>query len=227
LLSAATLLSAAKRDMAFDWYVHARFHGLALLVTLLIAVSERLYGVSYKQTRRLMSSPTLSSWTPPLVPTALAFLLIALLIVFMAGNKRLKRTRIRNTTKEAAPRWSTLNEVYHEDNSLALNLVGWNRFDLVNATRFKPFWWDEGGFQINERHTALELFIDECCTTTLASAENNLKKGRAITKKGLFCVSTKFRDPYGELDNRFVDGYGHLSTKYAGAPCTFLWTSAR
>jgi hypothetical protein len=137
----------------------------------------------------------------------------------MVGNKRLKRTWIRNTTKEAAPKWSTLNEEHHEDSSLALGLVGWNRSGLGNVTRFVPYWWDEGGVHVNERYTALELFIAGCCTTTLKERKN--ARYQLVHKKGFFCVSTKFRGPNGELDNRFVGGYGHLNTKHSGPAHTF------
>jgi hypothetical protein len=214
--------------MALDYYGHAGIQIVAVLVVSALYIVSIDGGaafvediirvgwhhgcsVVYETPRRLMSSPTLSSWTPPLLPTALAFLLIALLIVFMVGNKRLKRTIRRNTTKEDAPAWSTLNEEYHEENSLTLDLDGWNRFNLGNLTRFVPFWWDQGGFHLNERYTsALELFVAECCTTTLAAVES---KRFSTVKKGFFCVSTQFRDLYGELANRFVDGYGHLNSK--------------
>jgi hypothetical protein len=38
----------------------------------------------------------------------------------------------------------------------------------------------KGGFiQINEKYTTLEVFIDECCTTTLAAAgDPKINRGR-------------------------------------------------
>jgi hypothetical protein len=109
--------------MAFDWYEHAGVHGLALLVTALIVVSERLYGVSYEQTRRVMSSSTLSSWT--LLPAVLAFLTVTLLIVFMVSPAQ-KRRRYgeTNALTKGTPKWPKKNE-HPTDEGFALSLKGW------------------------------------------------------------------------------------------------------
>jgi hypothetical protein len=107
LLSAATLLSAAKRDMAPDWHgIHARAHGCGALVVLLLVLLQYYRG-SYE--RRLMSSPTLSSWTLPITPTAVVSFMVVLLIVFMVGSKRRKRTCILHsefvTLRKKQPRF--------------------------------------------------------------------------------------------------------------------------
>jgi hypothetical protein len=59
----------------------------------------------------------------------------------MMAPKRRKRA----TNQEDAPGWSKQNEKYTEDGGLLIDLEYWRRFDLVNVTRFVPYWWDVGG----------------------------------------------------------------------------------
>jgi hypothetical protein len=159
--------------MVLSWpeiHVRAQSCGAVavLLLVLLLGPPEELvqYYRAFRE-RRLASSPTPSSWALPMIPTAAVLFMVVLLIGFLVGNKR--RKMHRGTSKDLAPRWSKVNELYNDDQSFTLNLPCWKLSvdDGDNLTRFVPYWWDEGGVRINPKYTTIEKFIEECCTTTL------------------------------------------------------------
>jgi hypothetical protein len=105
--------------------IHVRAQGCGALVVFLLVLllgppEELLQYYRDSHWRRLVSSPTLSSWTLPMIPTAVVLFMVVLLIGFMVGSKR---KLCRATTKEAAPKWSREDEVHNEDNEFTLDLV--------------------------------------------------------------------------------------------------------
>jgi hypothetical protein len=215
--------------MVMAWLeIHVRAHlcgALAVVVlVLLLGPPEEL--VEYYRAfheRRLDSSPTPSSYFSWYATIAGIFMVV-LLIGFMVGSKRQKKLRV--TSRSDAPKWSTVHEVYNYDLTLfMLNLPCWKRTvgDVNNRSRFVPYSWGAEGFHIDDKYTTIELFVADCCTTTLNPKKRPHKHRNrpAAPKKGFFSVSNQFSDPNGDVENRFLHGYGHFNSTYAGAGYQF------